>query len=194
MTHRTLMVSLLIFALAFAGVSAWSQTQASKGSSHETGDVYAGYSVVPNTFVLGVANGWNAGLDIGTRRIAAVLDVGQYFSSDSFGASSKTFTFMAGPRFWIPVGKASRIRPFTDVLIGGAYASTTNFASTQALKSNAEFAFAADGGIDYRLSPHFSARLDGGYLRVHYTPSDNQLLQAFPANHARISTGILYCF
>jgi hypothetical protein len=36
--------------------------------------------------------------------------------------------------------------------------------------------------------------LDGGYLRVHYTPSDNQLLQAFPANHSRVSTGIVYRF
>jgi hypothetical protein len=137
MTHCKLLVSLLIFATAFTGSSAWSQTEARKGSSQETGDVYAGYSAVPNTFVLGVANGWNASLDIGTRRIAAALDFGQHFSSNSFGATSKTFTFMAGPRLWIPVGKASRTRPFADALSGGAFASTTNFASTQNFKSNA---------------------------------------------------------
>jgi opacity protein-like surface antigen len=184
----------VIAAILLTGSAGWSQTRSAKGNSHAEGDVYGGYSVVPNSFLLGVANGWNAGVDVGTRRIAAALDFGQTFSSNSFGANSKTLTFLFGPRVWIPVARSSRIKPFADGLVGGAYASTSDFASTQELKSNAKFAFAADGGIDYSLTPRLSARLGGGYLRVHYTPSDNQLVQFFPANHARIATSVVYHF
>jgi opacity protein-like surface antigen len=185
---------LLIFATGLAGTAGQSQTKAANGSAPVNEDVYGGYSVVPNSFTLGVANGWNAGADIGYHHIAAALDFGQYFSSNSFGASSKTFTFLVGPRIWIPVRRSSRVMPFGDVLLGGAYASNSGFASTQLFSSNWEFAWAADGGIDYRVTPRVSIRAQGGYLYTRYTTADNQVQQFFPASHARISTGVVYRF
>ncbi len=64
-------------------------------------------------------------------------------------------TYLAGPRYHFNVG---RFQPYAKGLVGlGKFNFTYNYAHGN------YFVVAPGGGVDYRLSPRWSARIDGEY-------------------------------
>ena len=89
--------------------------------------------------------------------------------------SGNVFTYMFGPQIKKHTG---RIQPFGEALFGAAHTNAyATIASAEGVSSgsgnNNGFAMAAGGGIDFKLSQHFSARP----VEVDY------LLTRFSANH-----------
>jgi hypothetical protein len=196
MYDRTLTLCLFFFCNALG----WSQTPPDRTTPKTRPDIYAGYSYLPVNFwkgsvnIYGGENGWNAGFDAPViKGIAGTADIAQYYSSYSSTDSSNALTFLAGPRFFIPVG-SSRIRPFADVLVGGAHIGYTGFDGYTPFKTNTSFAFSADGGLDYRLNRHLLLRAQGGYLHTSFSTSDSEVQQYATPSRPRISTGIVYQF
>jgi hypothetical protein len=88
------------------------------------------------------------------------LIVGGATLAPAVSASGNLFTYMGGPQLRLP---AHVIKPFGEFLIGGAHTNLyRNLYSvamvTNTAASNNSFAMAVGGGIDIRLSKHFSLR------------------------------------
>jgi hypothetical protein len=95
-------------------------------------------------------------------------------------ASTDIHSFLFGPRISASVGK---FRPFAHALIGAAHISENASGFSD---SNTSFAYALGGGIDYRLIPLISWRVQGDLLRTRFF-SNTQ-------DNVRISTGIVVHF
>jgi len=159
--------------------------------------VFGGYSYIPsNQPVLdipqtGGENGWNAALDIDSRKfIGFTADFAESFAnfSDAGGTENdKTYTFLFGPRISVPL---PRITPFGHFLLGAAHINS----NTGALSTSSSFAWDFGGGVDVRLSRHFALRGEGNYMHTHFVTFDNQLQPNVKDWHARISTGVVVRF
>jgi len=185
---RWILASLLLL----CGTLSWSQAFPSV-------QVFGGYSYAPTNFSFlgGGENGWNAALDINSRKwVGFTADFAQYFSTFSFGGgipsdSSKTYTFLFGPRVSAPLSKASRVTPFGHFLIGAAH---INDSLAGDFSTSTSFAWDFGGGVDFSLSRHFSLRGEGNYLHNHFVTGDNQLQTRVADWHGRISTGVVFRF
>lgn len=90
-------------------------------------------------------------MDIGiTGNFGAALDLSQYFSDYGLGAKTTPFIFVAGPRAWLPVGTASKVRSFADFLAGAAFIQTGRTDAPLLFKGPNTFAWSAGGGVDVR--------------------------------------------
>lgn len=88
--------------------------------------------------------------------------------------------FLTGPRFFLPGlfpghgrVKGRRLIPFIDAGFG-EYSLTSDLASGllgTASASDTAFAWALEGGADYRIHPHFAVRGNVGLLRTHFANS-----------------------
>jgi hypothetical protein len=87
-------------------------------------------------------------------------------------------TFLFGPRVSVSVGK---IRPFAEVLIGGAHGSGNN-----GFGSETSFATAVGGGIDYKIIRPVAWRFQGDYVQSRFSSTTQ--------NNVRLSTGIVIRF
>jgi len=144
------------------------------------GNVYAGASLNQSEIVISNnklhMKGWNGSVE--AIPFTRFSHFGLVFDASGFYRSGVTqYNFLAGPRLSVSHGK---FRPFVHGLIGIQKLNTgTNKYSP--------FAFDVGGGLDYKLFfKNFSWRLQGDYLRTHYS-SSNQ-------NDLRASTGIVWRF
>jgi opacity protein-like surface antigen len=186
---RWLLVSLLLL----CGTLTWSQDSPSRFQ------VFGGYSYTPTNFSFlgGGENGWNAALDINSRKLVGfTADFAQYFSTFSFGGgipndSSKTYTSLFGPRISVPLFRAPKVMPFGHFLIGAAHIHDS---SAGDFSTSTSFAWAFGGGVDFSLTRHLSLRGEGDYLHNHFVTGDNQLQTRVADCHGRISTGVVFRF
>lgn len=182
-------VSLLGFASLFAVA-----TQAQE--ERKTIDVFAGYSYVRANPATSGTDGFN--LHGGSASVAynfnnwlsGVADFGGYTNSNILGSrtSGTLSTYLFGPR--VSYRRFNRITPFGEVLFGVAHTGAT-FLNTN--NSQNAFAMTVGGGVDYRLSSHFSlrpAKVD--YLLTRFNEFSNFNTQT--QNNLRVSTGIVFRF
>ena len=158
-------------------------------------DIFAGYSYVNvNPSTSGVSgfhlNGGSASVAYNANHwLSAVADFGGYHANNILGTGidGTISTYLFGPR--VSYRKFERITPFAQTLFGVAHASGDGFGVNGT--SNA-FAATFGGGVDVKLSHHFSLRP----AQVEY------LLTRFPEvtndretqNNLRVSTGIVFHF
>jgi hypothetical protein len=86
-------------------------------------------------------------------------------------------TFLFGPRVSASVRK---IRPFAEILIGGAHLSANN-----GVGSDTSVATAIGGGVDYKIIRPVAWRFQGDYVQTRFSGTQNNV---------RISTGIVLRF
>ena len=174
---------LIVVVLLFAGMAA--------AQIPTSGNVFFGYSYY-NTDLTGnrgSLNGWEGSLEGKMFPfIGIVADLsGDYGSLDfptfcisgicRVSASAHVLNVLFGPRVSVSVGK---FRPFAEVMIGAAHATTHGFGS------DSSFATAVGGGLDYKLIRLVAWRIEGDYVH-------SSLFNGSQSN-ARISTGIAVHF
>lgn len=92
-------------------------------------------------------------------------------------------TFTAGIRYSLPP-MHTRLRPFAEVLVGGAHGSGS------LVSSGASFASLLGGGVDLRATHRFSLRLvEADYLVTTFDNGSNN-----HQNNLRIATGVVLHF
>ena len=158
-------------------------------------DIFAGYSYVrDNPSTSGVSSfnlhGGSASFAYNANHwLSAVADFGGYHANNILGSGidGTISTYLFGPR--VSYRKFERVTPFAQTLFGVAHASGSGFGVSST--SNA-FAATFGGGMDVKLSHHFSFRP----AQVEY------LLTRFPEatsnretqNNLRVSTGFVFHF
>ena len=135
------------------------------------GDVAAGYSFVhfgPNSN----ANGGSFSAAVYANRWFGIAgDFGAYSQSPT-----KTFTFLAGPRF--SVRSRSRFTPYVETLFGDTHFTTSGFPGTIG------FTALAGGGVELGMSRSVALRPQLDYLAIRTGGST--------LNTARISVGLAF--
>jgi opacity protein-like surface antigen len=180
-----LLVSLLAV-LSFFGATASAQDAPKV-------DIFAGYSYVredPGT--TGVSsfnlNGGSASVAYNAKSwLSGVADFGGYHNGNILNTEVKgtLSTYLFGPRVSYP--HFGRLNPFGEMLFGVAHAGSAETSSAD----NA-FAMTVGGGVDFKLSHHFSIRpVKVDYLMTKFseTGTTNQT-----QNNLRVSTGIVFHF
>jgi opacity protein-like surface antigen len=110
-----------------------------------------------------------------------VADVGAGSIDDS-GLSGNIFTYMFGPR--ISYRHNDRFTPFGQVLVGGARLRVNVPTSGSSNTTLNAWAVALGGGVDVKLSNHFSIRaVQAEYLMTRFNSQQQ--------NNARISAGLV---
>jgi len=184
----SVVVSLLAFVSLF-GVAAQAQER-------QTVDIFAGYSYVRANPATSGSNGFS--LNGGSASVAynvngwlsGVADFGGYHNTNILGSGldGTLSTYLFGPR--VSYRHFSRVTPFGEVLFGVAHTGA-NFLNTTT--SQNAFAMTVGGGLDYRVSSHFSVRaakvdyLLTRFNELNTTNTQNQ-------NNLRVSTGIVFRF
>lgn len=159
-----------------------------------SGNIYVGYSYYnADLSSLGRSslNGWTAsGEGKVLPFIGIVADVSQAYGSETVqllgcavscptsNISVHEQTFLFGPRVSVSVGK---IRPFAEVMFGGAHVSANNGGG-----SDTSFATALGGGIDYKIIRPVAWRVQGDYVQTRFFGTTQ--------NNVRFSTGIVLRF
>lgn len=163
---------LAIFGLA---LPAMAQDEAPKA------EVYAGYDYA-RVNDLGTSFNFNGGSGQlaynANHWLGIVGDLGGYYTSNGFHAG--IFSYLFGPR--ISLRGRGKLTPFAQVLFGGARSIDNS-------PLNA-FAMTAGGGIEYRISEHFSIRpVQAEYWLTKFTDGLNNR-----QNNFRYSAGIIFRF
>jgi opacity protein-like surface antigen len=180
-------VSLLAFLFSFGGVAFAQDTPKV--------DIFAGYSFLrENPSTSGVSsfslNGGSASLAYNANNwLSGVADFGGYHNGNILGtgADGTLSTYLFGPR--VSYRHFDRLTPFGEVLFGLAHASAS-IAGTGA--SDNAFAMTLGGGVDYKLSDHFSIRpVKVDYLMTRFKEAG---ASAQTQNNLRVSTGIVFHF
>ncbi|HET9995517.1 MAG TPA: outer membrane beta-barrel protein [Candidatus Acidoferrum sp.] len=185
-----LVVSLLVF-LSYFAIAANAQESAPKF------DVFAGYSYLQaNPAVNGVnsfhLHGGSASIAYNHNSwLSGVADFGGYNNGNVLGtgASGTLSTYLFGPRVSYRRLRLRKITPFGQVLFGVAHANASSFGT--AASQNA-FAMTAGGGVDYKLSDHFSIRpVQAEYLLTRFGVGTKGTQSQ---NNVRLSTGFVFRF
>jgi opacity protein-like surface antigen len=166
-----------------------------QAQERQTFDVFAGYSYVrANPSTAGASsfnlNGGSASVAYHvTGWLSGVADFGGYHSGNIIGSGGNgtLSTYLFGPR--VTYRHFGRVKPFGEVLFGVARAGASAFQSTG---SQNAFAMTVGGGIDYRLSDHFSlrpAKID--YLLTRFSELNTGTQSQ---NNLRVSTGVVFRF
>jgi outer membrane protein OmpA-like peptidoglycan-associated protein len=176
-------------------------------------DIFLGYSylrAVPelaNGNRLVDLNGGSASIAFNlSRYLALAADFGGYDDSrlrlagpganppSTVDSSGTAFTFLGGPRF--SFRNRSRITPFAQVLFGAAHAGPVTLSgctgsSCTPLPAQTAFALTAGGGLDIRLTRHFSLRpIQAEYLMTRFP--DPTSGAGNTQNDVRLSAGLLF--
>jgi hypothetical protein len=183
----------LVLALTFLSIAGFAQTPTS-------GNVFVGYSFNrasegwSNT---GNLNGWEVSAEGKLAPFAGIVaDVGTQYGTlhlstrdltgtpGSVSAATRVETFMFGPRISVSKGK---LRPFAQALIGLGHLHEDTWAPTPEYNyGQSSLADAIGGGIDYRLMPMFSWRVQGDLLQTRFHGSRQ--------DDIRMSTGLVFKF
>lgn len=127
-------------------------------SHAQSADASIGYSY----FRLGNSNGFNQNGVSGSVAVyhhwfGLAGDFGVYHASPA-GASTNTYTFLAGPR--LMARNPTKINPFVQALVGGSRLTASGFASVT------DFAFSVGGGVDLGFFPHLALRPQVDYIGI----------------------------
>jgi opacity protein-like surface antigen len=171
-----------------------------------SGNVFFGYSYEnTSSSALGFGNssranlnGWEATVEGKVFPwVGFVADVSGHYGSQSYefnlgGANTSVsvdaheLTAMFGPRVSVRVGK---LRPFAQALFGVGHITTRQNAAVAdnfAQPSDASFAWALGGGLDYKIIRPIALRFQGDYVETRYFGTTQ--------NDVRLSTGVALHF
>ena len=127
------------------------------------------------------------------RRFGIKFDLGYDLASNVFDTNhhADLFTYMAGPVFY-PIRKR-KFSVYTQFLFGGARESGVNFDASGRPATGwvNRFAWAAGGGVQYRLTRSFSVRLGADYLRTSFFNSN---LAIEGQSNLRTAASLVYTF
>lgn len=179
---------------------AFSQASGSKSSLQERGDVYAGYWFASSDAGFsgtssGSNNGWNAGVDIKAFKWVSVAGEFDMGFGKVTNATSKTFTFLLGPRVFLPIPGRPKLTPFAEFMIGGTHVGIGN--SVDSRPSTSCMTALMGGGVDYRILKRMSWRGQFGYLYSKDLTLINSEIQNVtnpPVWHLQFSTGPVFRF
>jgi opacity protein-like surface antigen len=193
-------------------------TGGSSGSGIEfpKAELFLGYSHFGTGSTSTVTGNRMVGLNGGSTSIAfnlnrylgLVADFGGYANSQLqltgsganeplvVNANGTAYTFLFGPR--LSFRNSSRLTPFAQVLVGGVHASNVTVSGCAGsactpLPAQNSFAMTAGGGLDIRLTRHFSIRaVQAEYMMTRFAavPSGASTGQ----NDLRLSSGLLFGF
>jgi outer membrane immunogenic protein len=191
-------LSTLSFLIALAA-PALAQTQPAAASEHNQTEVAAEYTYAHSNAPPGGCgcfslNGGSASVaqPLGSGYWAAVFDTTVvHASSISAGNYDLTLSVFTGGFRFRPAPHA-KWNPFGQVLVGAEHASGTLVEGPTPAASDPAMVFAmnAGGGLDRRLTPHWSLRLvEADYLMTQTSNRVNDM-----QNNFRISTGLVYHF
>jgi len=126
-------------------------------------------------------------------RLGLRFDLGYNRASNVFatGRHADVLSYMAGPVFY-PIRRRN-FTAYTQLLLGGARETGVTFAPSGAVLTGwvNRFAWAAGGGVQYRLTPAFSVRLGADYMRTSFYNSN---LAIEGQNNLRAAASIVYTF
>ncbi len=188
----------LLFFIASASILSFAQAQSVAYPDHRT-EIAAEYSYVhanapPADCGCFSSNGGSVSIaqPLRSGRFAFAFDTtivhGSNISSGKYGLTLSTFT--AGVRYR-PLPRA-RWNPFGEVLVGAAHASGSLVEGPTPAASDSALVFASTigGGLDRRLTGHWSLRLiEADYLLTTYSNRTND-----HQNNLRLSVGAAYRF
>jgi hypothetical protein len=145
------------------------------------------------------------------RYIGLVADIGGYDDSQLqltgtganeplvVNSSGTAYTFLFGPR--LSFRNSTRFTPFAQVLVGGVHASDVTISgctgtSCTPLPAQTALAMTAGGGLDIRLTRHFSIRaVQAEYMMTRFADvAVGSTGAATTQNDLRLSSGLLYGF
>jgi hypothetical protein len=217
--YARLLASLAVAFLLTPTLSLHAQSTADpSGSTIETPkvEIFLGYSrfgtfsnnVVDGNRIVGM-NGGSASVAFNFNRwIGLVADVGGYDDSQliltgsgtneplTVDSAGKAYTYLFGPR--LSFRNSTRLTPFAQVLVGGIHASAVSVTGCSdptctPLPSQNAFAAAFGGGLDFRLTRHFSLRpIQAEYMMTRFASVSNGT--ATGQNDLRLSSGIVFAF
>jgi len=190
----------LAFAAVFTGSTAALAQSASTPMNKPHAEIALDYSYLRSNAPVGDCGCFNLNGGsttfawlFGQRNFALVGDVtvahANAITQGEYGLTLSTFT--AGGRYAPRLGH-SALRPFGQVLAGVAHSSGSLVEGPNSAASNAGAAFAANagGGMDMRVSRHFSIRLaEVDYLVTTFKNGVND-----HQNNLRVSTGVVLHF
>lgn len=159
-------------------------------------DLFAGYSYVRANPATSGVDGFN--LHGGSASIAynanswlsGVADFGGYHSNNILGTGvdGTLSTYLFGPR--LSYRRNSHFTPFGQVLFGVAHIGGSDGLAFST--SNNSFAMALGGGVDVKITHHFSLRpVQVDYLLTRFDEFGNG---AQNQNNLRVSTGVVFHF
>jgi opacity protein-like surface antigen len=139
-------------------------------------------------------NGWNAALDYNIKNwIGVAGDLSGTYRNQGTNGKTQIYTFMAGPRIY-PFGHRHKLIPYGQFLFGGGYDSLTfplNSGFPQTTFSSTAFAWAAGGGVLWRVKPKWAIRLvEFDYEQTRFSNYPNQTTGT--QGNYRISVGVVY--
>jgi hypothetical protein len=166
---------------------------------------------VPGNRMVGL-NGGSASVAFNLNRyIGLVADIGGYDDSQLqltgtganeplvVSSSGTAYTFLFGPRF--SFRNSTRFTPFAQVLVGGVHASDVTISgctgtSCTPLPAQTALAMTAGGGLDIRLTRHFSIRaVQAEYMMTRFADvAVGSTGAATTQNDLRLSSGLLFGF
>jgi len=183
------------FAFVVAVILCSAMTAAAQ--ERNTTEVFLGYSYLRANPSTSSNNGFN--LNGGSGSIAyypmhwlgVAADFGAYHvgAIGSANVDSTLSTYLFGPRVRLP--GTSHLRPFAQVLVGGANA--TGGSGFAGAGTHNAFAMAVGGGLDIPATRHMGLRL----FQVDYMPTwfpENPGGSRLVQNNVRVSTGIRFRF
>jgi opacity protein-like surface antigen len=154
-------------------------------------------------------NGGSASIAFNFNRyIGLVADIGGYANSQLqltgtganeplvVNANGSAYTFLFGPR--LSFRNSTRFTPFAQVLVGGVHASDVTISGCAGsactpLPAQSSFAMTAGGGLDIRLTRHFSIRaVQAEYMMTRF--ADVSTGSSPSQNDLRLSSGLLFGF
>jgi opacity protein-like surface antigen len=158
-------------------------TTAASAQAPTSGNVFFGYSYMSADLVSGNRtnlNGWNGSLEGKLFPfVGIVADVtGDYGAQNAVDLTMYNVLF--GPRVSFSAG---RYRPFAEALVGFSRLSESANGSSN---SNNSFAYALGGGLDYRIIPLLSWRVQADLIRSGFFSTTQ--------SNVRVSTGVALHF
>jgi hypothetical protein len=177
---------------------AWSGT-----ASAQNFDLSGGYAYISGDQG---QNGYTVGTSVRYQRVALAFDFDRAWGTDQLGnfvltptglivTKSRIQDFMAGPRFYFPgILKSQKLHLplftfFAEAEFGASYLrQDLSIPAEDVVRgaSDNNFAWLLGGGGDYRVSPHFLARVKADFFRTHFA-SDGQ-------SRFRLSLQVVYTF
>ncbi len=125
---------------------------------------------------------WGVVGDFGGYKLSHATTAGTGFDVDG-----SIFSYLFGPRIRFGGEKAT---PFVQALFGGAHASEFTSGGSTSPSENA-FAMTLGGGLDVKVSQHFSFRGQAEYFLTRFTDITSSTGEKGTQNNARISVGIV---
>ena len=182
------LVLLFLAAFALATTARGQGLQVGGGWAHVTGNNGTDGFAVDGAFFftkrISIAGFYESTWDTTT------LGTFQFTSLGLFTVHSHLQDALVGPRIFFGTKWTDKykLNPFGEVKFGGSHLNQTVTTQTagSVTGSDSAFSWMLGGGVDYRLSPHFSARGNVDFLRTHLFNQGQ--------SHLRTVVGIYYNF